>query len=65
MIKLIIERYDNDKLIKLFNKLDSEGYSPLWNDPYCQFVCKINNKNYKFTVEPNTDKIVKELIGTM
>lgn len=34
MIRLFIERYDNDKLIKLFNKLDNEGYSPLWNDPY-------------------------------
>ena len=65
MIELIVERYDNNKLIKLFNKLDSEGYSPLWNDPYCQFVCKINNKNYKFTIKPDTNKIVKELIGIM
>ena len=58
---VIEERYDNNKLIKTFNKLVKQNYSPLWVDPYCVFVCKIDNKNYMFKAEHN--KIDIKVIG--
>ena len=61
---IIRERYDNKKLISMYNKLEKQGHSPLWNDPYCQFVCKIGNDNFKFTFNPNTNKITKLNMNT-
>lgn len=55
------ERFDSEKLIKLFDSLVNQNYSPLWVDPYCVFVCSINGINYMFRAENN--KIKKEIIG--
>lgn len=55
------ERYDNSKLIKLYDKLVFKQYSPLWVDPYCVFVCKVDGKNYIYKAIDN--KIIKKVIG--
>lgn len=55
------ERFDSEKLIKLFDSLVNQNYSPLWVDPYCVFVCKIGNNNYIFRINGNS--IDKEIIG--
>jgi hypothetical protein len=55
------ERYDNSKLIKLYDKLVSKHYSPLWVDPYCVFVCKVDDKNYIYRA--NGNKIDRKVIG--
>lgn len=62
IIPIIKERYDSKELILLFNKYVQKGLSPIWVDPYCQFVCNIDNVPYKFT-QINNGKLTKEIIS--
>lgn len=61
LIPIINERYDSSKLVDLFNKYKSKGLTPIWVDPYCQFVCNIDNIPYRFT-QINNGKLTKEII---
>lgn len=56
------ERYDNTKLIHMFDSLVAKGSTPMWVDPYCEFVCHIGNKNYRFVYDPDINRIYRELI---
>ena len=51
------ERYDNTKLIHMFDSLVAKGSTPMWVDPYCEFVCHIGNKNYRFVYDPDINTI--------
>lgn len=62
---ILQERYDSKKLIQLFDNLVAKGSTPMWVDPYCEFVCLVNNKNYRFVYEPDTNRIYKELIDVI
>ena len=62
IIPILNERYDSSELVALFNKYKNKGLSPIWVDPYCQFVCNISNTPYKFT-QINNGKLHKDIIS--
>lgn len=61
----IKERFDSKELIKIFNSLENQNYTPMWIDPCCVFVCLIDGKVIKYEYNPDTNRIMQKVISEM